>query len=115
VDRRGDDIVNERIDAATRSQIAADIAFRVHAICPDAVVTEGPNCHVYPADADYLLEIFNVPSEQQLAVHRAALDIAFDVLKRLKRFVVVIILSAAPPAGARVVTEAAASQEAAAR
>lgn len=103
--------MNERIDAETRAQIATDIACRVHAICPDAVVTEGPNCGVYPDEADYLLEIFNVPPEQQLAVHYAASDVAFDVLKRLKRFVVVIVLSAAPPEGARMVTEEAASQE----
>lgn len=101
--------MNERIDAAARAQIATDIARRVHAICPEAVVTEGPNCHVYPADTDYLLEIFNVPPKQQLAVHQAALDVAYDVLKRLKRFVVVIVLSSAPPAGARIVTENAAS------
>ncbi len=104
--------MNHRIDAETRAQIAADVARCVHAICPQAVTTEGPNCHVYPTDADYLIEVFNVPPEQRSAVRKATLPVTRDVLKQLKRFVVVIVLSSAPPEGARVVTEAVASQEA---
>jgi hypothetical protein len=101
-----------KIDDAARADIIARLARDVHSVCPEAVVAYPCATLGYPRDVEILLDVFNVPENQMIAVDEATSATCMDVLRRFTRYAVVITHPTPPPEGAQVVTEEAAAQEA---